>query len=176
MDRRDEEHPRRKWLTKAILFAGWLVALSGYASYRATAAPAIGDSAGWRPEAMELKVIRPGSSDSIDLLEEEDVALALISLNCDVCVSRKDEVARALRSIPAERRFVLPTLREPAEVLVRMGYPEELVAEPALTEWIDSLRTGFVPSFLLLSESGAEVVWLGLPNWLQRWMRRVGFK
>lgn len=154
-----------------LLFGGWLVVLLGYVWYRTTAAPPPSDEIGVPHAVSRLTVIQASDSARVDLLDDGNVAVALVTLTCRVCVERQDQIVETLMAIPAESRVILASRGEPAEVLIRMGYPAQLVATPLDSAVTARLSTGFVPSFFRVHEDrGVEVIWVGLPNRLQRWM------
>lgn len=158
---------------KALLVGGWLVVLLGYVWYRTTAAPPPADEIDVSHAVSRLMVIHASDSARVDLLDDGDVAVALVTLTCRICVERRDQIVETLMAVPAESRVILPSRGEPAEVLLRMGYPAQLVATPLDSAVTARLSTGFVPSFLRVHQDRVEVIWVGLPNRLQRWMEML---
>lgn len=102
---------------------------------------------------------------------DKRVAITFVTVGCEVCVERSADILEALLVIEADHHLVLGTRGESPELLESAGYPLDLIGT---SKWepMRSLRVGFVPAFVVADSMTARVVWVGLPNRAQRWIRR----
>ncbi|MGH7469251.1 MAG: hypothetical protein ACRENP_14960 [Longimicrobiales bacterium] len=93
--------------------------------------------------------------------------VVLVSLSCRICIDEAHAIVAIVRAFPAQQRVIM--LRENIHKLEVLPAAYRAVADQIfnpLNPVAPPLSS--TPAFIVVERGEAEVVWVGIPGWVQR--------